>query len=378
MTTFEGGEVLQSLYSGLLERGAGAAELDPWIKALDSGMALDEIVREIALSQERQSMTTPLGADASGLTRRELIQILYRGLLNRDPQSDELRTWLTALEHGFPLVEMIREVTASPERAMLTALSLRPLPPPLEDGPELTIVDVGAQVLPGEEDVFRPLLDGGRCRVIGFEPLEESHEARLRQDPSWVLLPNCVGDGAPRHFHRTEWGPTSSLYRPNFEGLDDFADLHDLYTVAESVPVETARLDDLIHERIDLIKLDVQGAELDVLRGAERLLGDVLVIHTEVEFFPMYESQPLFDDLFRFLLDREFEMFDFSRLIRYSYRGQRDRQERLLWGEVVFIPSRSRIGRLDSEATHRLARIMHDAYGAVGFKTWLLGGQTKP
>ena len=56
------------------------------------------------------------------------------------------------------------------------------LPEPWIGGPTLTIVDVGAQPLEFEDDVYRPLLDGGGCDVIGFEPLEDSHDARLARD----------------------------------------------------------------------------------------------------------------------------------------------------------------------------------------------------
>lgn len=41
----------------------------------------------------------------------------------------------------------------------------------------------------------------------------------------------------------------------------------------------------------NLIKVDTQGTELDVLRGAGRLLDDTLAIELDVEFVSQYEGQ---------------------------------------------------------------------------------------
>ena len=268
--------------------------------------------------------------------------------------------------------DIVREFAWSTERTQLVERRGGPLPPPMPDGPPLTILDIGAQVLEGEDDPFRPLLANGGCRVIGVEPLEETHEARLRHDPGWEMLPHFAGDGSRRTFFETESGSTSSLYEPNQDAIRDFTGLAEICTVASVREVGTVRLDDVVHEPVHLLKLDVQGGELDVLRGAEGLLTGALVVHAEVEFFPIYRGQPLFDAVFRFLTDHGFELFDLPRRFRYSYQPEIDRLERLLWGDAVFIPDRDRVDELALEDTRRLARIMHDAYGATGFTRWLL------
>ena len=57
---------------------------------------------------------------------------------------------------------------------------------------------------------------------------------------------------------------------------------------------------------VDLLWMDVQGAELLVLRGMGGLLSSVRIIHTEVEFKPMYEGQPLFSEVDTFLREAGF------------------------------------------------------------------------
>jgi len=81
------------------------------------------------------------------------------------------------------------------------------------------------------------------------------------------------------------------------------------------VPLET--LDDLCATRPELpapdfLSIDTQGSELDILAGAERVLGsDVVAIVCEVEFQPIYREQPLFGDVSRFLAIRGFQFVRF-------------------------------------------------------------------
>jgi Methyltransferase FkbM domain len=53
---------------------------------------------------------------------------------------------------------------------------------------------------------------------------------------------------------------------------------------------------------VDAIKLDTQGSELDILRGATHVLPTVSLIDIEVEFNELYDGQPLFCDVDRFLV----------------------------------------------------------------------------
>lgn len=46
-----------------------------------------------------------------------------------------------------------------------------------------------------------------------------------------------------------------------------------------------------------LLKIDVQGAELEVLRGAEGVLGQVAQVLVECSYLPFYEGQPLADEV---------------------------------------------------------------------------------
>jgi FkbM family methyltransferase len=166
------------------------------------------------------------------------------------------------------------------------------LPEPL---PVIRVVDAGAAAY--ETDPFAQLSRQGLCEVIGLEPNADNC-ARRNADarPGHRYLPYALGDGRVRRFYECQNPLTSSLYRPNAPMLAKFSRL-ELPVVAEH-DIQTHRLDDLPEiQDIDYLKLDVQGAELDIILGGPRLLDGTVLVHTEVEFIPLYTDQPLFGDI---------------------------------------------------------------------------------
>ncbi len=74
--------------------------------------------------------------------------------------------------------------------------------------------------------------------------------------------------------------------------------------------VQVVALDDYIAQNKmplpDLIKLDIQGYELEALKGAEECLKSVKYLIIEVSFIEFYQGQPLFHDVVEFLHQRNF------------------------------------------------------------------------
>jgi FkbM family methyltransferase len=85
---------------------------------------------------------------------------------------------------------------------------------------------------------------------------------------------------------------------------------------------------------VDLLKLDVQGAERRVLEGASSLLQakSVRLLYAEVAFVPVYEHQTDADDLCLWLKGFGYRVYDFYNFA-YAESGQ------LLWGDAIFLPT---------------------------------------
>lgn len=62
--------------------------------------------------------------------------------------------------------------------------------------------------------------------------------------------------------------------------------------------------------RLDLLKIDAQGYELEILRGASRLIAErnAPLVYLEVSFVPIYRNQPLFPDIYGFMIEKGYKL----------------------------------------------------------------------
>jgi len=78
-------------------------------------------------------------------------------------------------------------------------------------------------------------------------------------------------------------------------------------------------LPDLMEEQgiagIDLLKLDLQGAERLVLTGSEGILDRIRVIYTEVFFEQLYKDAWLFREMNEFLSHHSFKLCGLSNIV---------------------------------------------------------------
>jgi hypothetical protein len=84
---------------------------------------------------------------------------------------------------------------------------------------------------------------------------------------------------------------------------------HETY-VQNEIQVPCRRIESVLKElgvdHVDLIWMDLQGAELIALQSMESYLDGVHSIHTEVTHRAMYTGQNMFSDIHTFLLGRKF------------------------------------------------------------------------
>lgn len=77
----------------------------------------------------------------------------------------------------------------------------------------------------------------------------------------------------------------------------------------ETVQVRT--LDSMFPDvSVDLLKLDLQGYELEALKGGVNLLSRTVRVISEIAWFELYEGQPLFTDIDGFLQSHGFRFVD--------------------------------------------------------------------
>ena len=151
-----------------------------------------------------------------------------------------------------------------------------------------------------------------RARIICFEPLGTARATidRLFTDDNRVDVVGAAVAASARssHLFVSRSDDSSSLLAPT----DLQTSIFRATEVVEEIRVATERLDVLLDRdsivRPTLLKIDVQGAELEVLRGATGVLDDVDTILVECSFAEFYSGQPAADDVIRFLHRRGFRL----------------------------------------------------------------------
>jgi len=166
-----------------------------------------------------------------------------------------------------------------------------------------TILDIGAntgQFASAAQAAFP------QAQIYSFEPLPDCFrqlQANLAQAPRFRAFNVGLGrEAGTVTFQRNTFTASSSV-RP-------MAETHKrefpLTQETTNVSVRLERLDDLADQLIlrepMLVKIDVQGYEDEVLAGGEQTVRRAAVVLTETSFESLYESQPLFDDIYRTLV----------------------------------------------------------------------------
>lgn len=235
------------------------------------------------------------------------------------------------------------------------------------------IVDIGANPVDGDgAPPYEMLVKSGLARVTGFDPNPEALEKlKKNQGKDETYLPYAVGDGKTHTFSICRAEGMSSLLRPNMELLEYFHGFSHWGEVMEIVETETVRLDDIGEiTAMDFLKMDTQGSELLILENGQEKLAHCLVVHTEVEFLPMYVDQPLFSEVEMFLRERGFVFHRFeplaSRMVRPLLFNNNKYAEfkQLTWADAVFIRDFTKFDRLSPQQLLKLAVILHDVYGS--------------
>ena len=233
------------------------------------------------------------------------------------------------------------------------------------------IVDVGANPIDGEPP-YKTMLAAGLCKVVGFEP-QPAALARLNQakGPRELYLPYALADGTERTLHVCELEGMTSLLVPDPSHLALFNLFPIWGSVKDRIPVATRKLDDIAEiAQMDFLKMDVQGAEGEVLAHGRAKLRDTVVIQTEVSFVPLYQGQPCFGEIDLSLRELGFlphsvtgtKIWPLSPMVVGNEPNRGIRQ--LLETDMVYVRDFSKTDNMSAEQWKHLALIAHHCYGS--------------
>lgn len=181
-------------------------------------------------------------------------------------------------------------------------------------------------------------------KVLAFEPDKREFRKLVSNDHLTYLNYALSDKSSDLKYYITQACGRSSIYQPNMELLSSFENpqryqvLHQEVIPASQVKTLDALFKENSFKDADFIKLDTQGSELPILKGGrEKVIPYLFGVQTEVEFIPLYKSQPLFSELDAFMSEAGFELIDLRRTYwkrkdYYNYRGRGT----LVFGDALY------------------------------------------
>lgn len=190
------------------------------------------------------------------------------------------------------------------------------------------ILDVGSHIGDTTE-LYRKYFS--QSKIFCFEPFSESCDylkKRFINDSNIKIVETALGSkDETKTLYVSNYSNLNSLQRPN-ERAWGFAD-------EKSVDVETITLDQFCLEndikQIDILKLDVQGSELDVLMGSETLLekGNISLIYAEWQVVPLYKEHHEYYKIAEFLAGYEYQFYNL-------YNINESRSGQIRWADAIY------------------------------------------
>ena len=170
---------------------------------------------------------------------------------------------------------------------------------------------------------WRPVASVGLIASVFVEPDLVEAAQLAAQFPKARLIRSALGstDNAVATLRLTREPGRSSLLEPNPDVIAAFAD-NPPWDVLDRQPLTVRRLDCIWGDNPapEFLKVDVQGYELEVLKGMGALLDGVICLEAEVSLCRFYQQQATFEEVREFLFAKGFDLVRIAAL--GLYRGQ--------------------------------------------------------
>ena len=206
-----------------------------------------------------------------------------------------------------------------------------------QEGNVITLIDIGAQG--GLEPRWRGIEK--YLNYCGVEPDARSSTLLSGKDnkfSSYHIIPFALwSTSLSLAINLCRQPSASSVYKPNRDFLNKFPNAS-RFDIQSEVLVEAKALDEVFEGDADFLKIDTQGAELEIIKGSTNHLNLCMGLEVEVQFHKIYKEEPLFHDVSTYLESQNFQFIDFIHLKRWG-RGKHDNRGQLIFADALFLRS---------------------------------------
>ena len=196
------------------------------------------------------------------------------------------------------------------------------------------VYDVGANI---GQYASRLRSRGFNGLIVSFEPMKEEHKYLTKRsigDKNWIVTERCAlgSTNSEIEINVSKNSYSSSILEVGEAHINSAPTSKPIRV--ESVNLRTLDSFDFGNSHRNLVKwlkLDVQGYEMEVLKGARSTLSEITGIQVELSTMQLYLGQPLFHEVADHLYDIGFEMIELETGFRDKNSG------RLLQFDAYFV-----------------------------------------
>ncbi len=248
----------------------------------------------------------------------------------------------------------------------------------------LKIIDVSTTCPGNATPIYQSVLmmQGDQTRIIGLSPLEEEcYHLNLLHGDTHLFLSCLIADGLQQSFYTCNFNQFSSIYEPNANLLSKYQDIKELFRIVNQCTMPTHRLDDIEQiQGADLLSIGTHGAQAAILNNATNVLSDILVVHTKVEFVPLYTDQLIFAEIDQILRQHGFLFHKFvcpkSNAINHTdFPKLPDNilcRKQRLYADAIYVKNFTNYKNSEPEKLLKIAFLMHSIYNAYDFSLYAL------
>lgn len=213
-----------------------------------------------------------------------------------------------------------------------------------KSGSPINFLDIGAS--DGPEAKWQPLFK--YINYTAFEPNKVSFEniqSQLKDHFKELNLHNfALSDfNGEAPFFITDYIYCCSMLKPNERWLSRF-EFSDFFRIKDETTVTVKRLDgidEIQKKTFDVIKIDVQGAEIKVMNGGECYFKNAFFVETESGFNENYIGEATFNQIASFMSQNNYLLFDINhnhRIKRKNFNfGNLSNKAQPLWCEATWL-----------------------------------------
>ena len=245
----------------------------------------------------------------------------------------------------------------------------------------IIICDIGASPI-DKTDFIDELFNNTESKIIGFEPNNDEFIKLEKNDEKKHYYNYAIGDGSEKILNICKGAGMTSFLEPDLNYLKNFEWFNINSEIIKREKVKTKKLDDL-NERIDFLKIDVQGYESEVIKYGKEKIKNSLVVQLETSPIPLYKNEKTFPYLVLELEKLDFSLHMFNKVNTKPFKPMKVNNSifmginHLFQLDCVMIKNLNKIDSLSKEEIIKMILIMFYSFKSYDLVDYLISEMDK-